>query len=40
MKARVAAFVILGLTVLGATVHAASEYVSEGTCWLCALCPF
>jgi hypothetical protein len=40
MKARVAAIVIVGLAVLGVSVHAASEFASEGTCWLCALCPF
>jgi hypothetical protein len=40
MRARVAAFVILGLALLGASVHAATEYVTDGTCWLCRLCPF
>jgi hypothetical protein len=40
MKARAAALVIVGLGVLGVSVHAATEFVSEGTCWICALCPF
>jgi hypothetical protein len=40
MKRRVVAFGIVGLVILGATVHAAAEYATEGTCWLCAFCPF
>ena len=40
MKARVAAFVIVGLTILGVSVHAAAEHVEGGTCFLCSLCPF
>jgi len=41
MKARVTAFVIVGLAILGVSVHAATEYANgDAVCWLCSLCPF
>ena len=39
MKFRIAAFVVVGVALLGATLHAAGVEVG-GECILCAVCPF
>ena len=38
-KSRIAVIVTIALTVLGATVHAATPHAAA-SCWLCSLCPF